>query len=112
MKKFKVVLIFVIAVILFFTFNVIEFEPLNQATSKYFQSLLFVLTFIIVTLKPKYRIKIFYLTFPFIFIMIGFYLLGSLALANSLSSMILGILFITSLTYLPVLIKKGFVEKL
>ena len=112
MKNTKLILVVVISIILFFIFSAFEFEPLNQVTSKYIQSAIFSLTFLIVTIKPKLRIKIFYLTFLLFFLMVGFYLFQRLALANSLASVGIGIFFITSLSYLPELIKKGYIEKL
>lgn len=108
----RVIIILIISPILFVLFSLIEFEPLNQVTSKYFQSFIFVLTFITVTLKPKFRKKILYLAPFLLFVMVGFYLVQKIVLANSLASMAIGILFITSLSYLPEIIKKGFVEKL
>lgn len=110
-NKIRVVVVLIISPVLFFIFNLVEFEPLNQATSKYLQSLLFVLTFITVTLKPKFKIIIFYLAFILLLIMIGFYLLQKITVANSLASIAIGILLITSLTYLPQILKNGYVEK-
>lgn len=112
MKSSKVFLVLIVSILLFFIFSTIEFEPLNQATNKYFQSLIFTLTFAFTVLKPKFRIKVFFFAFFLLFLMVGLYLLQRLTLANSLSSIGIGILFITSLTYLPELIKTGYIEKL
>ena len=112
MKNNKVILVAVASIILFFIFSAIEFEPLNQATSKYIQSAIFVLIFAVAILKPKLRSKIFYFTFLLLFLMVGFYLFQRIALANSVASVGIGIFFITLLTYLPELIKKGYIEEL
>lgn len=112
MKKNKLIIVLITSPILYFFLNLIEFEPLNQATSKYFQSLLFVLTYMVVVLRPTFRLKIIYLAFFLLLVMVGFYLLQRINLANSLASIAIGILFISSISYLPEIIKKGFVEKL
>lgn len=108
----KIIVVLIISPILYILFNIVEFEPLNQLTSKYFQSLLFVFTFMIVTIKPIFRTKIVYFSLFILLIMAGTYILQKIALANSLASIGFGLLFITLTSYLPELVKKGVVEKL
>lgn len=111
MKAVKVISILIITIISFFIFSGVEFEPLNQ-TYKYLQSFIFSVILAISILKPSLRLKLCYLGLLFIFLMITFYLFGKLALSNSFASIGIGILLIVSLTYLPELVKKGYVEKL
>lgn len=112
MKEIKVISIFIIPIISFLIFSGIEFEPLNQITNKYLQSFIFSATLTVSIIRPSWRFKLFYLGLFFIFLMVIFYLFGRLALSNSFASIGIGILIIVSLTYLPELFKKGFVEKL
>lgn len=112
MKNKKIIFILIISVISFVIFSGIEFEPLNQVTSKYLQAFIFSATLAISFIKPLWKLKLFYLGFFFIFLMVTFYLFGRLALSNSLASIATGMLFIVALTYLPEIFKKGFVEKL
>ncbi len=113
MRNFiKVVYVPLLFLILMFVFSQTEFEPLNQVMNKYIQALIFTISLIAAIIKPESRIKIFYLAFLILFLMVGSYLLQKLALANSLGSIGVGILLITSLTYLPELFNKGYVEKI
>lgn len=112
MKKFRIIFILIISIVSFFIFSGIEFEPLNQVTSKYLQAFIFSATLAVSIIKPSLRLKLFYLGFLLIFLMVCFYLFGRLPTANSFASIGIGILLIVSLTYLPELFRKGFVEKL
>lgn len=111
-RSTKIIFILIISVVSFLIFSGIEFEPLNQTISKYLQSFIFSATLAISLIKPSLKIKLFYLGFLFIFLAMSLYLFGRLALSNSFASIGIGILFIVSSTYLPSLIKKGYVEKL
>lgn len=96
----------------FIVFNILEFELLNQAISKYIQSFIFSTTLIISIFKQQFRKKLFYLSLFFIFLAFVLYLVNQLMLSNSLSSLGIGILFITLLSYLPKIVKMGYTEKL
>lgn len=111
-KNTKIISILIISVVSFLIFSGIEFEPLNQLGNKYLQSLIFSATLAVSLLKSSLKIKLFYLGFFFIFLTVCFYLFGRLALSNSFASIGIGILFIVSVTYLPEILKNGFVEKL
>ena len=108
----RILFILILFVISFLIFNVVEFELLNQEMNKYLQSLIFSTVLILSFYRPILRIKLFYIIFLLIFAAILFYLLNQLYLSNSLASIGIGILFIVLLSYLPQLIKKGYVEDL
>lgn len=108
----KIFLLVILFVSSFLVFNLIEFEPLNQAVSKYLQSFMFSMALIVSIARPCLKVKLFYLGFLFIFLMVMFYLSGRLPLSNSFASIGIGIITIVSLTYLPQLVKKGFVPNL
>lgn len=112
MQKTKIVWGILIFVVVFLLFNFGEFEPLNQSGSKYLQALLVASAAVVSLIKPKLKLKLFYLSF-LIFITGAFlYLTGKLMVANALFSAGLGIMLVVSLSYLPELLKKGQVENL
>lgn len=110
-NSLKWFLIFLLA-LSFFLFNMVEFEPLNKASNKYFQSAVFTLTLVLSAFWSKLRIKLFYVAFSILSLMIGAYLLQRIDWSNALASIGIGMLLITVLSYLPQIVKKGYVEKL
>lgn len=101
-----------IFILLFFIFSLAEYEQLNPNMNKYFQSLVFSTTSILAIFTPVFRRKLFYLAFLLLLMMVAFYLTGQLLWSNALASLGIGILLILSLSYVPEIIKKGYVEKL
>ncbi len=99
-------------IVAFFIFDLSEFEPLNRIISKDIQAFVFSITLIISIFIPKFRTKLFYLSFFILLSMIGSYLINEITLSNALASLGIGILLLTSLSYLPEIIKKGYIEKL
>ncbi len=112
MKKYSLLFEILLFVILIFVFNLLEYEPLNQTSSKYFQSIIFSATLTVSIFHPTSRLKLLYLALIFLVGMTGFYLINQLALSNSLASIGIGILFLVLITYIPQIVKKGEVEKL
>lgn len=108
----KIIFILIIFVSSFLIFNLIEFTLLNQSMSKYLQSLIFSTILVLSLFQPKLRIKFIFTSFFLIFAVILLYLINQLSLSNALASASLGMITIVLFTYLPQLIKKGFVEKL
>ena|SRR5258708_7930224 len=110
-KSIKLILIYFFSIILFLIFSFLEFEPLNKESNKYLQAAIFALVFLMSVLKPKLRIKAYKLSFLFLLMIVGFYLAQQIDLANSLSSILVGVLLIISLTYLSEIVRKGYVER-
>lgn len=111
-KDIKIFLLVILFISSFLAFNVIEFEPLNQAGNKYLQSLVFSATFTVSIFAPKFRMKLFYLSFFLLLPAVILYLLQQLMMANVFSSISVGMLLLISISYVPELLKKGYVEKL
>lgn len=111
-KEYKVVLAVAIFIISFITFSLLEFEILNQASNTYFQSLIFSFTLIISIFKQEYRTRLFYTAFFLVTVTVGLYLINQLALSNAAASMGVGMLLIIAFSYLPTIVKNGYVEKL
>lgn len=112
MRNIKIIFVWIVSIVLFIIFNALEFEPLNKGVDKSFQSLIFSMTFALTTLKPKFRIKAFFFSLLLFSIIVGLYVFKNIELANSIASIMIGIFLITSVSYLPELIQKGYVEKL
>lgn len=113
MKKYRnFFYILILFISSFLIFNSLEFELLNQAVNKYIQSFIFSTTLIICIFKQQFRTSLFYLSLFFIFLAFVLYLVNQFMLSNSLSSLGIGILFITLLSYLPKIVKIGYTEKL
>lgn len=102
----------IIVICSFFIFSNIEFESLNQTNNTYFQAFIFTTTLAISIFKPKFKMKLFYIAFSLLFLTVGFYLFQRIDIANSLSSVSIGMLLLVSFTYVPLLVKEGFVKKL
>lgn len=108
----KAIFASILFTLLFFVFSLTEFAQLNPIMNKYFQSLVFSATLVISFFVHKLRIKLFYISFFILALMVLFYLMDNLDLSNSSASIGIGMLLIVSLSYLPELIKKGYMEKL
>lgn len=102
----------IIFVISFFVFLVAEFDLLNPAGNKIFQSLIFSSTLIVSVFLPKFKVKLLYTTFFILFFMMLLYLLNNLNYSNFLGSIGIGMLTIIIFSYLPQLLKNGEIEKL
>lgn len=112
MKISKILFILIFSVSSFFLFKIMEFELLNQAINNNFQAIIFSATLTVSIFQPKYRSKLLYTAFFLLSVMVGFYLINQMALSNSFASIGIGMLFLILLSYLPQLIKKGYVENL
>lgn len=96
----------------FFAFNVLEFELLNPAGYKIFQSFIFAASLEASIFLPKLRVKLLYMSFFILFLMMLFYLMNKLNYSNFLAGLGVGMLTIIIFSYFPKIFKKGFVEKL
>ena len=108
----KIILGLLIFILMFFLFNKIEFEQLNPAGNKYFQSSVFSVTLIISIFWSKFRNRLLYISFFLLFLMLGTYLMQKIALSSALASLGIGIMLIVTLSYIPQIVKQGYVEKL
>lgn len=96
----------------FFIFNNVEFELLNRAMNKNFQSIIFSAVLAVSSFKPGLRMKMIYTALVFISAAAVIYLMNNLALSNSFASIGIGMLFLILFSYFPQLIKKGYIEKI
>lgn len=108
----KTILALFLFVLLFIVFNSVEYGLLNQAGNLYFQSLIFSATTIVSIFKGKLKRKLYLAAFLLLFLTAIIYFLGNIAIANAVASIGIGMLLIVSLSYLPQLIKKGYIESL
>ncbi len=108
----KIIFIFILFISSFFLFNLMEFELLNQSMNKYLQSLIFSIVLVVAVFGPKVRAKLPYAVFLLLLVSVLLYILNQLSLSNSFASIGIGMLLLIMLSYLPEIIKKGFVEKL
>lgn len=109
---YKLALTVFTAAILFFIFNILEFELLNEGMNKNIQSIIFATGSGVAFYYPKLRKKLIYASLAILIVMVGFYLSGNIKLANSIGSLGFGILTITIVTYIPAIFKNGYLEKL
>lgn len=109
---YKLALTVFTAAILFFIFNILEFELLNEGINKNIQSIIFATSSGAAVYYPKLRKKLIYASVAILIVMILFYLSGNIKLANSIGSIGIGILTITIATYIPTIFKNGYLEKL
>lgn len=96
----KIVIAFLLALVSFFIFNVLEFDLLLLGFSKYIQSAIFAITVGILILKPSYYFMIMIgacMIFTFTAL---FYLFELIPLSNYFGSIGIGLLTIASLFYL------------
>ncbi|MBI2085874.1 hypothetical protein HYT74_00875 [Candidatus Daviesbacteria bacterium] len=97
---YKLILAGFFSVALFFIFSLLEFELLNEGSSKNIQSIIFAITAAASVFYPKIRNKLMYISFVPLLLMIIFYLFGNLRLANSVGSLGLGMLSIVIFSYI------------
>lgn len=109
---YKLALTVFTAAILFFIFNILEFELLNEGMNKNIQSIIFAISAGMAIFYPRLRSKLIYASVAILIVMVVFYLSGNIKLANSIGSLGFGILTITIATYIPAIFKNGYLEKL
>lgn len=109
---YKLILTAFFSVILFLIFNMLEFELLNEGMNQNIQSIIFSICAGTAIFYPKLRNKLLYVSFTPLFLMIMFYLLGDIKLANSIGSLGFGILTIAIMSYVPTILKNGYIEKI
>lgn len=109
---YKLALTLFSAAILFFIFNILEFELLNEGMNKSIQSFVFAVSSGTAIFYPKLRKKLISASLAILIVMILFYLSGNIKLANSIGSLGFGILAITIATYIPAIFKSGYLEEL
>lgn len=112
MKEIKFLIRFIILpVILIIAFNFLEYGLVWDKIYKFLYPMLLTVIFIINIEIPKLRRFFLYLAYGLLILMIFLYLVDLLNLADIIGSSGTTILIITLFTYLPQIIKVGFIEK-
>lgn len=112
MKEIKFLIKFIILpVCLIIAFNFLEYGLIWDKIYKFLYPILLTAIFITNMQFPKFRPLSMALAYAMLVLMIFLYLVDQLNLSNIIGSSGIAILIITLFTYLPQIIKKGFVEK-
>lgn len=105
---FKSLILFLIGIFIFTILDVGgEVEQIGQVV----QPILYAVILVISTQFKKFRKNILFFSFILFGTMIIFYLLKRVEISDWIARLGFGMLFITIFSYLPQLIKKGYVEK-
>lgn len=107
MKYFWGVVVFPVFLTIFM---LLEYGRVTILTNEIIQPLIFTLAVELIYLRVK-RLSILWFASALLVLMVIFYLFNFLLLANWLGSLGFGMLFITSVSYMPELLKHGFIEK-
>lgn len=109
MKKFFLgIIIFVSAALIF---SLLEFESSFDKFGTLIQPLIFALTLTVSIFLKHIRKVILSISIALLIIMILTYLLNMINISNWIGGLGFGILIVTLASYLPELIKKGYIEK-
>ncbi len=112
MKDLKVIIRFIILpVCLVIVFNFLEYGLIWDKVSEFLYPILLTAIFIVNMQVSKLRRLSLALAYGMLILMIFLYLANQLDISNIIGSAGFAILIITLLTYLPELIKKGYLEK-
>lgn len=108
---FKVVLGVIIFIVSLFVFSFLEFESSLGKIDSLIQPLIFAATLSIGLCLPRFKKIILLISLSFLMVMIFTYVFNQINLSNWIGSLGFGMLVITVATYLPELIKRGYIEK-
>lgn len=111
MSPKKIILITLLFLFSLSIFVILEYGVKLSSFSEIIQPTIFALSLVVNSFSPSYR-KFFIVAALVCFcLMLLTYFLNLLDASNWMGSLGFGVLFITVLSYLPQLIKKGFIEK-
>lgn len=102
------VIIFIVSV---FVFSFLEFESTLGKIDSLIQPLVFAATLSICLSLPRFKKFILLISLSFLMVMIVTYVFSQINLSNWIGGLGFGMLVITVATYLPELIKRGYIEK-
>ncbi len=112
MKEIKFFIKFIVLpVCLIIVFNFLEYGLIWNKIYNFLYPMLLTVISITNMQFPKFRRLSMVLAFTMLILMFFLYLMDQLSLSNIIGSSGIAILIITLFTYLPQIIKKGFVEK-
>lgn len=111
-KTKKIILTPFLFIIFTFIFTILDVGLIINQFDQIIQPVFFSASLIICLLYSSNRKYILIVSIILLFLMILIYLLNMIVLSNWVGSLGLGILFITFTTYIPQLIKVGYIEKL
>lgn len=111
MRSFKrVILSIILIIVLYLFFKSIEFENENQISQVYVPAI-FAVSFSLALFYPMVRRYLIMLSFCLFAIMFFFYLFNIIDISNGFGSLGFGILMLTILSYLPILLRNGQIDK-
>lgn len=110
-KAEKIILIPILFVIFTFIFLVLENGLADYQFNQVIQPIIFAAALVSNIFYPQIRKYTIQLSLFLLILMVITYMFNSISISNWFGSLGFGLLFITVFSYLPQLIKKGFVEK-
>lgn len=111
MKVNKVIISSILFVISFFIFVVLDVGMTVEQISQIVQPLFFALTLVISVLFTQFRKHLLVFSIVCLIILVITYLFGMIEVSDWIGRLGFGMFFITIFSYLPQLIKKGYIEK-
>lgn len=108
---FKVVQGIIIFTVSLFVFYFLEFESSLAKVESLIQPLFFAASLAICIIRPHFRKIILIASVILLAVMIFTYLFNQINIANWIGSLGFGMLFIILATYLPELLRRGYIEK-
>ncbi len=106
LTKFLILPLFLVV---FFNFS--EYGYKWNRIDKFIYPIILMILTLVIFLRPKLRKLFLVLSLTVLLLMIFLYLLDEMNLANTVGSFGLALLLIITASYMPQIIKKGFVEK-
>lgn len=107
----KLLLIPILIVVLAYIFIILNIGVKINQISQVIQPLIFAVSVVICIFSSKFRKYIIQLSLVLLLFMVLSYLFNFLEISNWVGSLGFGLLFITVFSYVPKLIKKGYIEK-
>lgn len=107
----KVILVPILIVVLTYIFTLLNLGVSINQVSQVIQPLIFAFSVVICIFSPKYKKNIIQLSLGLLLFMIFTYLFNLADISNWVGALGFGMLFIAVFSYLPQLIKKGYIEK-
>lgn len=104
----KVIIIFVVFMVVF---SLLEYESSLAKLNSLIQPFLFAVTLSISISLPHFRKIQLFIAFLLLLAMVFTYLVNQINVSNWLGSLGFGILILTIFSYIPELIKKGYIER-
>lgn len=108
---FKIIQGIIIFIVSLFVFYFLEFESSLAKVESLIQPLFFAATLSICIIRPHFRKIILIASAILLAVMIFTYLFNQLNIANWVGSLGFGILIVTIASYIPELVKKGYIER-